>query len=64
MKKKSVMTLALLLSGTVALTGCTTNPYTGEREAGKSGIGASIGAALGAGVGMLSSSKKIAAKAR
>lgn len=58
------MTLALLLSGTVALTGCTTNPYTGEREAGKSGIGAGIGAALGAGVGMLSSSKKIAAKAR
>ncbi|MCK8404142.1 glycine zipper domain-containing protein, partial [Erwinia amylovora] len=47
-----------LLSGTVALTGCTTNPYTGEREAGTSGLGAGIGAALGAGVGMLSSSKK------
>ncbi len=56
--KKRFITLALVLSGTVALSGCTTNPYTGEREAGKSGIGAGIGAALGAGVGVLSSSKK------
>ncbi|KQN53855.1 OmpA family lipoprotein [Erwinia sp. E602] len=56
--KKSVITLALVLSGTLALAGCTTNPYTGEREAGKSGIGAGLGAALGAGVGALSSSKK------
>ncbi|MGB9095394.1 OmpA family lipoprotein [Erwinia sp.] len=56
--KKSVMTLALVLSGTIALSACTTNPYTGEREAGKSGIGAGLGAAVGAGVGMLSSSKK------
>lgn len=56
--KKSAITLSLILSGTLALAGCTTNPYTGEREAGKSGIGAGIGAAVGAGVGMLSSSKK------
>lgn len=56
--KKSIITLALVLSGTLAVSGCTTNPYTGEREAGKSGIGAGVGAALGAGVGMLSSSKK------
>lgn len=56
--KKRFITLALVLSGTVALSGCTTNPYTGEREAGKSGIGAGLGAALGAGVGVLSSSKK------
>lgn len=56
--KKRYMTLALVLSGTIALSGCTTNPYTGEREAGKSGIGAGLGAALGAGVGVLSSSKK------
>lgn len=56
--KKSIITIALLLSGTVALSGCTTNPYTGESQAGKSGIGAGLGAALGAGVGMLSSSKK------
>ncbi|MEM6161399.1 OmpA family lipoprotein [Erwinia sp. P6884] len=56
--KMSSVALALVLSGTVALAGCTTNPYTGEREAGKSGIGAGLGAALGAGVGVLSSSKK------
>lgn len=58
MNKKSVVTIALVLSGTLALAGCTTNPYTGEREAGKSGIGAGLGAALAAGVGMISSSKK------
>ncbi|MFS2221514.1 OmpA family lipoprotein [Pantoea sp. B65] len=56
--KKSFITIALLLSGTIALSGCTTNPYTGESQAGKAGIGAGLGAALGAGVGMLSSSKK------
>lgn len=56
--KKRFTTLALVLSGTIALSACTTNPYTGEREAGKSGIGAGLGAAVGAGVGMLSSSKK------
>lgn len=56
--KKRFVTLALVLSGTIALSGCTTNPYTGERQAGKAGIGAGLGAALGAGVGVLSSSKK------
>lgn len=56
--KTRFTTLALVLSGTIALSACTTNPYTGEREAGKSGIGAGLGAAVGAGVGMLSSSKK------
>ena len=54
--KKRFVTLALVLSGTLALSGCTTNPYTGERQAGKAGIGAGLGAALGAGVGVLSSS--------
>ncbi|MDU3076278.1 MAG: OmpA family lipoprotein, partial [Mixta calida] len=38
--KKSIIALSLLVSGTIALSGCTTNPYTGESEAGKSGIGA------------------------
>ncbi|WP_075182429.1 OmpA family lipoprotein [Pantoea sp. 1.19] len=56
--KKSFVWLSLALCGTLALSGCTTNPYTGESEAGKSGIGAGLGAALGAGVGVLSSSKK------
>ncbi len=46
------------MSGALAVSGCTTNPYTGEREAGKSGIGAGIGSPVGAGVGVLSSSKK------
>ncbi|NIF24444.1 OmpA family lipoprotein [Candidatus Pantoea multigeneris] len=56
MQKKNLI-WALTLSATMVLTGCTVNPYTGESEAGKSGIGAGIGAALGAGVGMLSSSR-------
>lgn len=46
------------MSGAPAVSGCTTNPYTGEREAGKSGIGAGIGSLVGAGIGALSSSKK------
>ncbi len=35
------------------LTACTTNPYTGEREASNTGKGAAIGAAVGAVVGAL-----------
>ena len=46
------------MSVALTLSACTTNPYTGESEVGKSGIGAGLGAALGAGVGVLSSSKK------
>ena len=34
--------------------GCTTNPYTGERQASKAGVGAGIGAAVGAVAGVLS----------
>ncbi|PKH23644.1 OmpA family lipoprotein [Enterobacterales bacterium CwR94] len=56
--KKSITLLSLALCGTLALSGCTTNPYTGESEAGKSGVGAGLGALVGAGVGVLSSSKK------
>ncbi|HEX7034369.1 MAG TPA: OmpA family protein [Pseudomonadales bacterium] len=33
---------------------CTTNPYTGERQASKAGIGAGIGAGVGAVAGVLS----------
>jgi len=36
------------------LSGCTTNPYTGEQQASKAAIGAGIGAAAGAAVGALS----------
>lgn len=56
--KKHIVAIILMLSGTLAISGCTTNPYTGESEAGKAGIGAGIGAVVGAGVGALSSSKK------
>jgi outer membrane murein-binding lipoprotein Lpp len=35
--KKRVFMIAALVSGALAVSGCTTNPYTGEREAGKSG---------------------------
>ncbi|HDR2160994.1 TPA: OmpA family lipoprotein [Enterobacter cancerogenus] len=56
--KKRVLVIAAIVSGTLAISGCTTNPYTGEREAGKSGIGAGIGSLVGAGIGALSSSKK------
>ena len=56
--KKRVIMIAAAVCGAMAISGCTTNPYTGEREAGKSGIGAGIGSLVGAGVGVLSSSKK------
>ncbi|HCQ11295.1 MAG TPA: OmpA family lipoprotein, partial [Leclercia adecarboxylata] len=56
--KKSALMIAAVVSGALVVSGCTTNPYTGEREAGKSGIGAGIGSLVGAGVGVLSSSKK------
>ncbi|EOV9657480.1 OmpA family lipoprotein [Cronobacter turicensis] len=56
--KKRIIFVAAIVSCALALSGCTTNPYTGEREAGKSGIGAGIGSLVGAGVGVLSSSKK------
>ncbi|MEY8711859.1 OmpA family lipoprotein [Mangrovibacter phragmitis] len=56
MKKHQVM-VAVLVSATLVISGCTTNPYTGESQAAKSGIGAGIGSLVGAGVGVLSSSK-------
>ncbi|MCO5785493.1 hypothetical protein DHB74_03885 [Pseudomonas sp. G11-1] len=40
------------------LTGCTNNPYTGEREAGKAGVYGGGGAAAGALIGAATSSKK------
>ncbi|MFT6431206.1 MAG: outer membrane protein OmpA-like peptidoglycan-associated protein [Halopseudomonas sp.] len=48
--KKQLMIVASL--STLLLAGCTTNPYTGERETGKSAIyglgGAAVGAVIGA----------------
>ncbi|MGL5994610.1 MAG: OmpA family lipoprotein, partial [Aeromonas sobria] len=41
----------------VALSGCTTNPYTGEQQTSKAVWGSLAGAATGAAVGAMSSSK-------
>lgn len=38
----------------VFLAGCTTNPYTGERQLSKTAIGALVGSAAGAGIGAVS----------
>lgn len=56
--KKRVITIATIVCVTLAISGCTTNPYSGEKEVGNSAIGAGIGTLVGAGVGVLSSSKK------
>ncbi|WP_061240970.1 OmpA family protein [Ectopseudomonas composti] len=44
------------------LAGCTTNPYTGESQAGKAGIYGGVGAVTGAVIGAATSSKKDRAK--
>lgn len=44
----------ILVGIALALSGCTTNPYTGERQASNAGKGAGIGAAIGAVAGVLS----------
>jgi outer membrane protein OmpA-like peptidoglycan-associated protein len=44
---------AALLAMAVAITGCTTNPYTGEEEASNKAKGAGIGAAAGAVIGAI-----------
>lgn len=45
---------SLLLASTVSLVACTSNPYTGERQASKASVGAGIGAASGAVIGLIS----------
>jgi hypothetical protein len=45
-----ILTTSALVA-VVALAGCTTNPYTGERQVSKAAIGAGIGAAAGAAIG-------------
>jgi len=49
---KKIGMLSLLLAS-LAITACTTNPYTGEREASNTGKGAAIGATAGAVIGAL-----------
>lgn len=53
MNMKLLSNLSLLIALTVS-GACTTNPYTGERQASKAGVGAGIGAAVGAVAGVLS----------
>lgn len=62
--KKRVYLIAAVVSGALAVSGCTTNPYTGEREAGKSAIGAGLGSLVGAGMVRSLLRRKIAVKAR
>ena len=54
--------MAFAAVGLSLLAGCTTNPYTGEREAGKAGIYGGVGAVTGAVIGAATSSKKDRAK--
>lgn len=62
--KKRVYLIAAVVSGALAVSGCTTNPYTGEREAGKSAIGAGLGSLVGAVLVRSLLRRKIAVKAR
>lgn len=55
MKSKVLRTkTAAACAGLILLVGCTTNPYTGEREMSNTGKGALIGAAGGAVIGAIS----------
>lgn len=55
MKRYSIIVLAL--SSLLVLSGCSTDPYTGEQKVANTTTGALIGGAVGAGIGVLSSSK-------
>ncbi|HLR17797.1 MAG TPA: OmpA family protein [Alcanivoracaceae bacterium] len=63
MKKTSLFT-AVFLAGAISLTGCTTNPYTGESQASKTGTGAAIGAGVGAIIGLATGSDAKSRKKR
>lgn len=51
-RKIHLMLLSAALPVGLAMSGCTTNPYTGEKQAGKVGYGAAIGAVAGAAIGL------------
>jgi outer membrane protein OmpA-like peptidoglycan-associated protein len=50
--KIHVTLLSAALCASVALLGCTTDPYTGEKQGSKTGYGAAIGAVAGAAIGL------------
>ena len=45
--------IAVALAALIAVSGCTTDPYTGERKASNTAIGGLIGGAVGAGAGAI-----------
>lgn len=47
-KRLPTLALGVTLPVAILLSGCTTNPYTGQPEAAKTGVGAGLGAAGGA----------------
>jgi len=51
---KSKFLISIIILGWIAVhaSGCTTNPYTGERQVSKTAVGAGIGAAAGAAGGL------------
>jgi outer membrane protein OmpA-like peptidoglycan-associated protein len=51
-KSRHIITLACAVS-LIGLAGCTTNPYTGERQVSKAAIGGGVGAASGAAIGAI-----------
>lgn len=51
--------ISLVTAMAVFGAGCTTNPYTGERQAGNVGKGAAIGAVVGAAAGLLTKGDKL-----
>ncbi len=53
-----MLNMTALAAGVALLVGCTTNPYTGEQQAGKAGVYGGIGAVSGAVIGAATSSKK------
>ena len=55
---KNWRTLTAVAASVALLAGCTTNPYTGEQQAGKVGVYGGLGAVAGAAVGAATSSKK------
>jgi len=59
---KKMTNLTVVAATLALLAGCTNNPYTGEREAGKAGVYGGIGAVSGAVIGAATSSKKDRAK--
>ena len=50
--------LATVIAAAIGVTGCTTNPYTGEQEASKAAKGAGIGAVSGAIISAITGGKR------